>query len=379
MTTTTRTPAPSAASAVLATLAPVLGAGTFWVLGPAAARSGWYLLGGVAVAALVAAAGFATASANRRADAAHSTVGDWMMLGGQVAASASVALIAGEYLFEPLARPIAVLLVVAVLVFTVRGGRLPLGVRIAVPALVAATLIAVVVIVSIVPPARPESINFSGVGFGPSSALWAAGILLFAFLGVRPASDGGTRYGLLGIALGAVVLLGLGLALLIAYEWAVLTLPSATLAAAVAGTGLEPVVRVAAVVTGIASLAALADGGREVLRRRASADELPGVFGATSPRTGDPATAQIALAVAAILAVLILDVEVLATFAVAAVLLAMLLGHARAFRANALPRWIPLVGALGGAVLFALLPWAAITSAATGLAVILIVRALRGA
>ncbi|NQX27154.1 hypothetical protein HQQ81_07280 [Microbacteriaceae bacterium VKM Ac-2854] len=375
MTTITRTPTRSGVSGFVGALAPLLGAGAFWVMLPAVTEATFY---GVYVAIALAGvtALLAGASAAAVQDAA-APVADWLGLGGRVAAVAAAALIAGTYAWSALARPLAVVLIVVVAIVQLRRVRLPTAVRLAAVIVVAAALIATVVVANLVPPLAEDEIYFNLMSrsLGSVQVVIAASLILFAFLG-QPARSGFRDRGIAAIIVAAILA---GLVPLLLHFGPAITSSDVYLRSLVPGTPAEPLLRVAAVAAGVTSLAALATGIRELLSRRSEAGDLIGPFATISPRTGAPAVAQLALALASVVAVMILNIDVLATFAVGALLLAAVLQHWRALRTVALPRWIPLLGLILSVLLFAALPWPAITSTATLLAIVLIVRALRAA
>lgn len=371
----TRASSSTRLSGFVAALAPVLGGGLFWVLFPAVSSAGFVgVYAAIALAAVTALLAGASASAVGEASAPTT---DWLGLGGRVAAVAAVGLIAGTYAWASFARPIAVLLVALVMVVQLRGLRVPVTARLAAVIAVVAALAGTVVMATVAPPIADDQINvpMMGISYGPLSVVVAAALILFALVGQPVPSHRRDRT--ISMIIAAAVLAAFVPLLL--HFGSMISGSAVFLRSLVTGTPVEPVLRIAAVVAGVTSLAALAAGISSILARKAKAGELVGPFATISPRTGTPAVAQLALGVASIVAVMILNIEVLATFAVGTLLVASILQHWRALRTVALPRWIPLLGILLSVLLFAALPWPAITSTATLLAIVLIVRALRSA
>lgn len=370
MTTLTRSPVGTAASGLLVVLPPLLGAGMFWALAPAVAAAGWGALAGLLIAAVVAALAIASADAS----AGDSVTADWLFLGGRVAATGAVALIAGDYLWAPFGRPIALVLVIAATLFSLRGRTLPRAVRAVSVVLIVAALITAGVLGLVSPPALE---TVAAPAQAPLAVLAAAASTAFVFAGPAPV---GPRRSAPALVITTVIAAFLTVALLLVLGSTGATLPSgdAPLLALVAGSPADPALRLAALLAASGSLLASTSGIRALLQRKAEGGELPGSFAVISPRTGSPATAQLAIGLASVLATMILDIEVLAAFAVGALLAGAALTHWRVLRGAVLPRWIPILGLIGCAAVIAGLPWPAITSTAAYFAIILIMRSLRG-
>ncbi len=153
-----------------------------------------------------------------------------------------------------------------------------------------------------------------------------------------------------------------------------------------AGGAGDVVVRLVAGLACLGSLVGILAALSRTALAMARGGDLPGPLGVISDRTHAPVVAEVAIAVVAIAAVLLLEPGRLVGFSSCAVLVYYAIAHlaaARQPRAERwLPRWVQSLGLLGCLLLALTLPWQAIavTAAlvAAGLAVRLLVRTVKG-
>ncbi|GAA1506371.1 APC family permease [Agromyces terreus] len=388
--------------AVAIGLASMIGAGVFAVWVPAAQAAGPWLLGGLAVAALVA---FANASSTGQLAARHPESGGayrygrarlgawpgflagWGFVVGKTASCAAMAMTAAGYLVpEPWQKPVAV---AAVLVL---AGVDLLGVtRTARAATVIVTF--VLAVLGLVVAAGAGGLLASGIPQHPPAeapaagwfgVLQSAGLLFFAFAGyARVATLGeevrdpartipraiGTA---LGIAFGVYAAIAVVL-LLVLGPTSLATAGDAPLADLAEQSGwpaLAPVVRIAAAVAACGALLALIAGVGRTTLAMARDRELPTPLAAVHARSHVPYAAVIVAAAAVIALVLLVDLRGAIGFSSFGVLVYYLVANAAALTQPAserrVPRWLSGVGAIGCLVLVAALP---IESLLGGLAV----------
>jgi basic amino acid/polyamine antiporter, APA family len=310
----------STTDAVVIGLGAMIGAGVFAAPGPAAAAAGSWLLLGLAIAALVA---YCNATSSAQLAALYPESGGtyvyarhrlgpywgflagWSFVVGKTASLAAMALTFGAYVHPPLARPLGIAAVVAMVVVNYLGVEKTARLSRLIVALVLASLVAVIVGAVSGPEASPANLDPQLPG-GPLGVLQAAGLLFFAFAGYARLATLGeevrdptvTIPRAIPIALGIVVAvyaLVLGSALL-AVGPDVLARASDPLAAAVAGAGggaLVPVVRVGAAIAAAGVLLSLLAGVSRTALSMARRGELPRVLDAVHPRRRTPYRAEI--------------------------------------------------------------------------------------
>ncbi|WKK70901.1 hypothetical protein Q0F99_14310 [Rathayibacter oskolensis] len=343
-------------------------AGLFLVWAPAALEAGWWLLLGLGIAVAAAALGI-VADAGR--EVRDGPTGEWLGLAGRALASAAVALTAAESVLGATARPVAILLLLAVTLFVVRGGVLRPRLAVTLGALVGLLLAAAVVVVLLSPPAPAPTDLILG---GPEGSVTAAAYLLFL---VAPPSGGqaSTRRSLVRLAVTGVVaaLVGTGLLMLVGPE--ALAAAATPLRAAVTGTSAAVPVAVAAVLASVLALVVLARRDASALVRLADEGEIPEPLARRNRRTGAPSAAQLVVCLVSVLAVVILDAEALLAFAVGAALVASIVRRLERGAAGA--RWPAIAAAAVALLLLLALPSATAAAVAIVLAGLLIVRAFR--
>ncbi len=400
-------------------LASLLGAGVVAAFAPAAAAAGDWLLLGLAIAAFVA---FANASSTGQLAARYPESGGayrygrirlgewpgflagWGFVVGKTASCAAMALTAADYLV-PTAweRPVAVASVV------VLAGVNLLGItRTARAATVIVTVTLAVLALVIVAGLTLVGQRGGAVGFGMTTpgfeaggaygVLQSAGLLFFAFAGYARVATLGeevreparTIPRAIAISLGIVVAVyaAIGTILLATLGAPALAMSDAPLADVVASTGwnwAEPVVQVGAAIAALGALLALIAGIGRTSLAMARDRELPRPLAAVHPRSHVPYVAEISVAVAIIVLVLVADLRGAIGFSSFGVLVYYLVANLAAFTQpredRRIPRALSVAGAIGCVVLVATLPLASILGGlavfAIGAVVRLVARAAR--
>ncbi|MGN6742371.1 MAG: APC family permease [Amnibacterium sp.] len=383
----------------------MLGAGVFAAFAPAATEAGSALLAGLAVAAVVA---FCNATSSAQLAAQYPVSGGtyvyagerlgpwwgflavWSFVVGKTASCAAMALTFAAYVAPPgWTKPVAVLAVLALAAVNLAG--------ITKTAALARVLVAVVLVVLVL----VVAVGWAGGHPGPlTAAPWrwggvlpSAGLLFFAFAGYARIATLGEevlrpertipRAIVLALAITLVVYAAVA-ATCLAVLGAGLAGSAAPLAAVVQAAGLNgalPVVGIGAAAAALGSLLALVAGvGRTTLAMARGAD-LPRPLAAVSARTGVPYRAEIALAVAVCLLVLLTDLRGAIGFSSFGVLLYYLLANASALTQDAAhrryPRAVAVVGVIGCAALAVTLPLASVIAGGVVLLAGVALRAVR--
>ena len=383
--------------AVVIGLGSMIGAGVFAVFGPAAQAAGTGLLIGLLVAAVIA---YCNALASAQLAAVYPTSGGtyiygrerlgpwwgftagWGFVIGKTASCAAMALTFATYVLPGTGwapRLLAVAAVLGVAALNYRGiTKTALLTRV----LVAATLLALAVVVlaiGIGGQAGMERLGgWAALGAGgPYGILQSAGLLFFAFAGYARIATLGeevrdparTIPRAVPIALGITVgvYLVVGAAALIAAGPAALAQSSAPLVTAVqaAGSpGAAPVVRVGSALASLGALLALIAGIGRTCLAMARHHDLPSWLAAVHPRYRVPHHAEMALAMLVSVLVLTTDLRGVIGFSSFGVLIYYAIANAAAFTQPAAdrrwPRGVNLLGALGCLTLVATLPPAAV-------------------
>jgi APA family basic amino acid/polyamine antiporter len=376
----------------------MVGAGVFAVLAPAAQAAGSLLLAGLAGAAVVATCnGLSSASlaavhpesggtyvyGRRQLGPAWGALAGAAFVVGKTASCAAMALTVGAYAAPSAARPVAVAAVVALAAANLRGitatarlARVLLGgVLVALAIVVAAALLA-----GDPDPARlavPE-------GVGVREVLQSAGLLFFAFAGyARIATLGGEvrdpvrtipRAVRLALAAALVVYLAVSVSALLAVGAPALAASSAPLSTVVEATawaGAEPVVRAGGALAALGVLLSLLAGVSRTAWAMSREGDLPRSLDAVAARTRVPYRAELSVAAAVLVLVLLVDVRSAIGVSSFAVLGYYAVTNAAALtlrpEQRRLPRAVPVVGLAGCLALAFALP---VRSVVTGCAVL---------
>ncbi|SUA75277.1 Serine/threonine exchanger SteT [Nocardia otitidiscaviarum] len=378
-------------------LGSMVGAGIFAALAPAAAAAGSWLLLALGVAGVVA---YCNATSSARLAALYPVSGGtyvygrerlgpfwgylagWGFVVGKTASCAAMALTVGAYAWPEHARVVAVAAVAVITAINYVGVRKS---ALATRLIVAAVLVVLATVVAVCLFGEHGGAARADGEIGVRGVLEAAGLLFFAFAGYARIATLGeevrdprrTIPRAIGIALGLAlavyalvamaVLLVLGSKGLAAYAD-----PLARAVDAAGVPALAPVVRVGAVVAAAGSLLALVLGVSRTTLAMARDRQLPGVLAAVHPRYGVPHRAE--LAVGAVVAVVAVSFDIRAAigFSSFAVLVYYLIANVSAATLTAAenrpPRAVPVVGAIGCAVVGLSLPTSSVLTGAAVLA-----------
>jgi len=379
------------ADAVVIGLGSMIGAGVFSAFAPAAAAAGGALLIGLAIAAIVAYCN-ATASAQlaarypvsggtyvygrERLGAWWGFAAGWGFVIGKTASCAAMALtVAANALPDQPAwqRVLGVAAVLALTAVNLRGiTRTAALARV----LVTGSLLSLGVVVAVaLASGRADVANLTtGPGAnGPYGVLQSAGLLFFAFAGYARIATLGEEVRepartipraipiALGITIAVYLLVGAS-ALLVAGP-AAIAASSAPLATAVDAAGAAwalPAVRAGAVVASLGSLLALIAGVGRTTLAMAREGDMPAVLSAVDPRHSVPHRAEIAIAAAVTVLVLVTDLRGAIGFSSFGVLIYYAIANAAAYSQppseRRWPRALNVLGLVGCVALVATLP-----------------------
>ncbi len=386
--------------AVVIGLGAMIGAGVFAAYGPAAAAAGSGLLIGLGAAAVVA---YCNATSSARLAALYPESGGtyvygrrrlgdfwghlagWGFVVGKTASCAAMALTFAGYVEPAHPHLVAVAVVVAVTALNYFGVQKAAWLT---RAIVALTLLALTVVVVACLGGGQASTGHLAPFPGGSvhGILQAAGLLFFAFAGYARIATLGeevrdparTIPRAIPVALGItlVVYAVVAVSALLAVGASGLAGSSAPLVVATEAGSLQalaPAVQVGGAVASLGALLALVLGVSRTVFAMARDRHLPAVLAAVHPRFGVPHRAE--LAVGAVVAVLVATIDVRGAIGFSSFGVLAYYGIANASAMTLTdaerrpPRWLPVVGVLGCAVLAVSLP---LTSVLSGAAVLLV-------
>jgi APA family basic amino acid/polyamine antiporter len=386
--------------AVAVGLGAMLGAGIFSAPAPAARSAGAWLPLAVLVAGFVAwcnatssaslaavmpQAGGTYVYAGRMLGPGWGHLAGWGFVAGKTASCAAMALTVGAYAWPQrprLAATIALLLTVALGTGGVqRGARLT--------RVLLAVVLAVLTLVVVAGVGVQDGRDVAGPVGGPTGVLPAAGLMFFAFAGyarlatlgeeVRDPSRVIPRAIAVALAAALVVYLVVTVAALLALGPARLAASPAPLADVVAARGWHgavPVVRAGAVAAASGALLSLLLGVSRTAFAMARDGHLPRTL--VVVRSGVPRRAELAVGLVVLGLVWAVDLRAAIGFSSLAVLVYYLLANLSARRlapdVGRHPRWVPVAGALGCAVLALTLPIASVLAGLSVLALGAVVR-----
>ncbi|WP_152192459.1 APC family permease [Georgenia satyanarayanai] len=381
--------------AVVIGLSSMVGAGVFAAFAPAAAAAGAGLLLGLAIAALVASCN-ATASAQLAAQYPTSGgtyvygrerlgpwagfLAGWSFVIGKTASCAAMALTFATYAAPPgWERPLAAFAVLALAAVNYAG--------VTRTAALARAIVAVVVVVLLLAVGIGTAASDGGEQLVPPDLSWtgvlqAAGLLFFAFAGYARVATLGEEVRDPQRTIPRAVLTALGLALVLYALVAVMLLlalgperlavSTAPVAEAVTGTWLAPLVRVAAALAALGALLALLAGIGRTSLAMARHGDLPRWLAAVHPRFRVPHRAEVVLAIAVAVLVLLVDLREAIGFSSFGVLLYYTVANAAAFTQprewRRFPRALQVLGVVGCLALVVTLPSTAVAGGAVVLA-----------
>src|SRR4051812_6565177 len=386
------------ADAVVLGLASMIGAGVFTAFAPAAAAAGPGLLIGLLLAAVVA---FCNATSTAQLAAVHPISGGaytygraelgpwwgflagWSFVIGKTASVGAIGLTVGAYLAPPgWDHAVAVAAVLAVTAVNILGvTRTATAARVLVAIAIAGVLLGVVAGAVAARSSAPAPAEPFG---GPYGVLQSAGLLFFAFAGYARIATLGeevrdparTIPRAIVLALSATLLLyaAVGITLLLALGPDGLARSAAPLQQAAEAAGWEwavPVLGVAAGVAALGSLLTLTAGISRTALAMARERDLPAPLAAVSPTTGVPMRAQVVVALAASLLLVVADLRTAIGFSSFGVLLYYLVANLAALQqrggARRYPKALAVVGAAGCLLLAATVPLVGLAAGALAL------------
>ena len=384
--------------AVVFGLGAMLGAGVFVAIGPAAEVAGSLLLVGLAVAAVVATC---NALSSAQLAAVHPASGGAYVYGrrqlgpywghlagfgfvvGKTSSCAAMALTVGAYAAPSLARPLAVLAVIALTAVNLRGITKTARLTRLLVAVVLVVLALVVVAALTGGTARADGLG-QAPGVGAYEVLQSAGLLFFAFAGYARITTLGEEVRDPARTIPRAVPIALGIVLVTYCLVAVTALaavgpvalagaeaPLATVVDAGSLSALTPVVRIGGAVAALGVLLSLLVGISRTALAMAREGELPRALAAVDPVHRVPRTAEVTVAAAVVVLVLVVDLRGAIGFSSFAVLVYYAVSNASALTLRPdqrrYPRAVPVVGLLGCLLLAATLP---VSSVLAGLAVL---------
>ena len=363
----------------------MIGAGVFAAVGPAAGAAGWGMLGGLALAGVVA---YANATSSAQLAAVYPEAGGtyayarqvlnpfwgflagWGFIAGKTASLAAMAFTVGAYSFPGASRLVAIGTVVTMTAINYSGIRKTAFATRVIVAVVLATLAVAVTTsfsaASFKPDFAPTSGGFPGI-------LQAAALLFFAFAGYARIATLGEevvepkrvipRAIPLALAITLAVYLLVAVAALTAIGPETLAesdAPLATAAMASGWPGAGTVVRAGAVVAACGVLLSLLAGVSRTMFAMARQRELPSLLATVHPRFQTPHLAELLIGLLVILVVSVGDLRGAVGFSSFTVLGYYAIANVCAWRQppqeRRFPRWLAPVGVLGCLLLAFALP-----------------------
>ena len=396
------------ADAVVVGLGAMVGAGVFAVLAPAAQAAGSLLLAGLAVAAAVATCNGLSSAAlaavhpesggtyvygRRQLGPAWGALAGYGFVVGKTASCAAMALTVGAYAAPSAARPVALAAVVGLTAANLRG--IASTARLARVLLAGVLGVLALVVAAAVLAGDPDPAALSVPdGVGVRDVLQSAGLLFFAFAGyARIATLGGEvrdpartipRAVRLALAGAFVVYLAVSVSALLAVGAPALAASSAPLSTVVLASAwapAEPVVRAGGALAALGVLLSLLAGVSRTAWAMARGGDLPRPLDAVSTRSRVPHRAELALATAVAVLVLVVDLPSAVGVSSFAVLAYYAITNAAALSLPAdrrrLPRAVPVVGLAGCVVLALALPLSSVLAGSAVLALGAVLHAAR--
>ncbi|HEY8588217.1 MAG TPA: APC family permease [Naasia sp.] len=384
--------------AVTLGVAAMVGAGVFTVFAPAAGAAGGLVLVALALAAFVA---FCNAASTAQLAAAHPVAGGayaygraelgpwwgflagWSFVLGKTASIGAMALAFAAYAVPSAwQRPVALAALAALTAVTLLGiTRTATVARVLIALAVAGIVLALALSL---PAWRPDGIAAAPAAADASSAVYgvlqAASLIFFAFAGYARIATLGEEVRDPARTIPRAIGISFGIAFLLYAAVAVVLLgvlgdelpeASAPLSAAVTAAEAEaavPAVVVAAAVASLGSLLALLAGVGRTALAMARERDLPAPLAAVSARTASPWVAQLVVAAAAAVLILVADLRTAVGFSSFGVLLYYGVANLAAVRQSAAarryPRALSAAGLVGCLVLAVTVPLPALVAGA---------------
>jgi len=392
--------------AVVVGLSAMIGAGVFAVFAPAAEAAGGLLLVGLGIAAVVA---FCNAVSSAQLARAYPTSGGtyvygrevlgpwwgfvagWGFVIGKTASCAAMAMTFAAYAVPGSAWVERAVAVGAVLLLTVANLRGVTRTAIVARVLLGLTLLTLVAVLGVTYAGGDLDTGDWPAGGDAFGVLQSAGLLFFAFAGYariatlgeevrRPEQVGRAILVAFGIAVALYTAVAVALLLVLGDR---LTDTATPLAAAVDAAGAawaEPVVRVGAAAASLGALLALLAGVGRTSLAMARERDLPPALAHVHPSYRVPDHAQVVIAVAIIVLVLVADLRGAIGFSSCGVLVYYAVANLAALRQpreqRRWPRALNVLGLVGCVTLVVTLPAASVIGGLAVLAVGVVGRAL---
>lgn len=388
------------AGASVVGISAMVGSGVFFVWAPAAAAAGRWLLLGLVIAGAIATINALTtaqlAMAYPRSGGVYTFAAEtvnpwvgfaagWLFLTGKIASAGASALIAGLYLWPAAAKWVAIGVVIVLAIVNASGIRSTVAVSAVLVAIVVAGLLVTVVLGFT---SQPEGLESSAPPLGDVlGTLQAAALIFFAFTGYARIATLGEevieprrtipRAVIVALSITVALYAAVATTCLVVLGPAALAASDAPLADLVSGPW-RFVVPVLAAIAAVGSLLGVLAGLSRTGLAMARQGDLPKPLATVASRTRTPVIAELAIAAAIVLVVLLLDPLALVGFSACAVLGYYAIAHLAAFRQPTRDRWLPrILHVIGGGacVLLAItLPWVGVVAAIALLGVALLGR-----
>lgn len=386
--------------AVALGLAAMIGAGLFGAFAPAAASAGRWLALAVVLAALVAAAnahsmarlaarypdsGGAYVYGRERLGLPWGHLAGWAFVVGKVASCAAMAMTLALHVWPDLAKPIAVVVVLAVLALNLQGVHRSARVASGIVALVIGLVVVFGIVMLVAPPVTLDEPPPAAPGSGtPLGVIQGAGFLFFAFAGYARVATLGeevvdprrTIPRAIGIALAVVLalyaLVAVALTNSLGAGWvAARNAPLAEAAEISSWPWLGPALRVAAILAAGGALLALVLGASRTLMAMARDRHLPPALAVIDGPHHTPRRAETLIAGLVIVLIVLVDLRGAIGFSSFLVLTYYAIANASAWTLGSGPtsRVVPTLGLVACLVVALLLPWQSVVAGVVVLAV----------
>lgn len=384
--------------AVVIGLAAMIGAGIFAAFAPAAAAAGELLLAALVLAGAIAAANAHSSArlaarypqsggtyvyARERLGLPWGHLAGWAFVVGKTASCAAMALTVGMYLWPGHERALAVAVVLAVLALNLQGITRSTQAAALVVTVVLVVLALFVLAMLVAPPDIEPELAGEDAEPGAWGVLQGAGFLFFAFAGYARVATLGEEVVeprrtipravlvALGIVLAVYAAVALAFTSSVGVDW--LATRAAPLADAAEISGwpwLGPVLRLTAGVAASGALLALVLGVSRTVVAMARDGHLPRALARLDGPHTVPRTAEIVVAIAVVVLLLLTDLRGAIGFSSFCVLTYYALANASAWTlAPGAARVVPALGLLGCVVVALVLPWTSVVGGVVVLAI----------
>ncbi|NYF99480.1 APC family permease [Janibacter cremeus] len=374
-------------------LAAMIGAGLFSAFAPAAASAGRWLALAVVIAAAVASAnahsmarlaaryphsGGAYVYGRERLGVPWGHLAGWAFVVGKVASCAAMAMTLAVHVWPNFAKPIAVVVVLAVLALNLQGVQRSARVAFGIVALVMALVVTFGLVMLVAPPVTVDTPPPAAPGSGTViGVIQGAGFLFFAFAGYARVATLGeeitdprrTIPRAIGIALVIVLalytLVAVALTSSLGAGWvAAREAPLAEAAEISSWPWLGPALRVAAVLAAGGALLALVLGASRTLLAMARDRHLPPALAVVDGPHGTPRRAEAVIAGLVIMLIVLVDLRGAIGFSSFLVLTYYAIANASALTLERRPaaKIVPTLGLVACVVVAVLMPWQSVVA-----------------